>query len=367
MLKTAKYLTRQAGWLGACVFSASALAAPITVLHAQQAPVHVAVEEDADNEAVREERDIILHHEGQPLREERRLLRRELGRSPEHRAPEHREYAWLGLSTEEAPETLATHLKLGPGVGLVVTYLAPDGPAAKAGLQKNDVLIDYNGQPLVLPEQLRKLVRVGKVGEEVKLGYLRQGERQTVELTLGKTSGMGALGEQGFRAFGEPFREMPLFGFREQMNGLRESLGNLKFDQERVQEEVKRSLNEAKRAVEEALRQAGQSKQAEVHARALKELARSQARAGHQPGSVVVRSHANEVRSVVRSDDSGTMVIISNPKPRLTVHDKEGKLVFDGPISTTEERERVPKEVWERAEPMLDEMGGLPEALEEEK
>jgi hypothetical protein len=178
---------------------------------------------------------------------------------------------------------------------------------------------------------------------------------------------MGFLEEEGVRLFGQPFREIPMLGFREQMNGLRESLGNLKFDQERVQEEVKRSLNEAKRAVEQALRQAGQSKQAEVHARALKELARSQARTGHQPGSVVVRSHANEVRSVIRSDDSGTMVIISSPKPRLTVHNKEGKLVFDGPISTTEERERVPKEIWERAEPMLDEMGGLPEALEEEK
>ncbi len=43
--------------------------------------------------------------------------------------------AWLGVSTTEASETLASQLDLQAGVGLVVTYLAPEGPAAKAGLK----------------------------------------------------------------------------------------------------------------------------------------------------------------------------------------------------------------------------------------
>src|SRR5687768_14418226 len=67
--------------------------------------------------------------------------------------------AWLGLAAEEASEALGEQLGLDPGVGLVVTHLSDDSPAAKAGLKKNDVLIELAGQALVHPAQLRKLVR----------------------------------------------------------------------------------------------------------------------------------------------------------------------------------------------------------------
>jgi hypothetical protein len=59
---------------------------------------------------------------------------------------------------------------------------------------------------------------------------------------------------------------------------------------------------------------------------------------------------------MVKADESGTYVIVSNPKPRLTAHDKEGKLLFDGEIDTPEQREKVPPEVWEKVEPMLDKL-----------
>ena len=49
-------------------------------------------------------------------------------------------------------------------------------------------------------------------------------------------------------------------------------------------------------------------------------------------------------------------MIVSNPKPHLTVHDKEGKLVFDGEIDTPEQRAKVPPEVWQKVEPMLDKL-----------
>jgi len=42
---------------------------------------------------------------------------------------------------------------------------------------------------------------------------------------------------------------------------------------------------------------------------------------------------------------------------RLTVHDKEGKLLFDGEIETEEQQQKVPAELWSKAKAMLDEMG----------
>ena len=41
--------------------------------------------------------------------------------------------SWLGVAVEEASEALQSQLGLAPGVGLLVTYVTPDSPAAKAG------------------------------------------------------------------------------------------------------------------------------------------------------------------------------------------------------------------------------------------
>src|SRR5262249_46819013 len=59
------------------------------------------------------------------------------------------ETAWLGISSREASEDLTAQLDLQPGVGLVVTNVGPDSPAAKAGLKKHDVLTGFGDQALV--------------------------------------------------------------------------------------------------------------------------------------------------------------------------------------------------------------------------
>src|SRR5215472_15445746 len=78
-----------------------------------------------------------------------------------------KEVAWLGVATEEASDALSSQLGLEPGDGLVVSFIEPDSPAAKAGLQKNDVLVEMGDQLLVHPHQLRKLVRRQKEGDKV--------------------------------------------------------------------------------------------------------------------------------------------------------------------------------------------------------
>ena len=65
---------------------------------------------------------------------------------------------------------------------------------------------------------------------------------------------------------------------------------------------------------------------------------------------------------MVQSDDSGTYVLVCNPTAHLTVHGKDGKLLFDGSIETPEDREKVPREVWERVEPMWEKFSAPTEA-----
>ncbi|MEZ0389113.1 MAG: PDZ domain-containing protein, partial [Verrucomicrobium sp.] len=80
-------------------------------------------------------------------------------------------------------------LPLPAGTGLLVRSVVPDSPAAKAGLQKNDVLVRLDDQILVNSSQLRTLVSTRKDGDAVKLALLRQGKEVVSEAKLGTRNG----------------------------------------------------------------------------------------------------------------------------------------------------------------------------------
>jgi hypothetical protein len=276
--------------------------------------------------------------------------------------------AWLGVAIDEVSEVLASQLGLAPGVGLVVTYVTPESPAAKAGVQKNDVLVALDGQQLVLPAQLRKLVHVRKTGDTIELTFYRAGKKQTVSATLAKAPPRVAALEDGQPWMGPlyglsyPFRNLPIGdAIRDQLKAYRDSLGHFKIDEKKLQEEYRHSMEQARKAVEDAVRYSTNAASAAL-TEALKELQHSGIIADNN-ASVTVRSSGEKVQSIVKSDESGTIVIVSNPKPRLTAHDKDGKLIFDGEIDTPEQRAKVPADLWERVEPLLDK---LAPAVEEE-
>jgi hypothetical protein len=72
---------------------------------------------------------------------------------------------------------------------------------------------------------------------------------------------------------------------------------------------------------------------------------------------VTVKKSGNTAKSIAKADETGTYVIVTDPKMRLTVHDNEGKLIFDAEIETEEQQSKVPTEIWSKAKVMLDEMG----------
>ncbi len=91
---------------------------------------------------------------------------------------------WLGIAMEPVGEVVRAQLPLAPGEGIVVSHVAAEGPAAKAGLQANDILLRFDDQILVEPTQLKKLIAMKKPGEGVKLTYLRKGAQKSADVTL---------------------------------------------------------------------------------------------------------------------------------------------------------------------------------------
>jgi hypothetical protein len=278
-----------------------------------------------------------------------------------------KEVPWLGISTAEASEALASQLDLQPGGGLIVTYLAPDGPAAKAGLKKNDVLVQFEDQSLVHPAQLRKLVRVHKEGDAVKCVFYRSGKKQTVSVTLEKTAAPAAFEQEGdlprhLHMLNRHLKDLHIDDtVRNQMDTLRESLGNMKLDlqidQKKLKNQIRHSMEQTRNAIEESLRNVTNTDVALSTVRkALEHLSGPGVLIGNK-ANVTVRSSGKGVKSLVNTDDSGTIVLVNKPKLRLTAHDKDGKLLFDGEIESEDQRSKVPPEVWQRVEPLLEKMG----------
>ena len=87
---------------------------------------------------------------------------------------------WIGLHVNVLPEVLRTHLKLEHGV--LVEDVFADSPAAKAGLQKNDVLLAVDGNDVTQPEQVRDAVAELEEGGTLKFKVLQAGEEKTVSI-----------------------------------------------------------------------------------------------------------------------------------------------------------------------------------------
>lgn len=260
------------------------------------------------------------------------------------------EATWLGVATEEAPEVLASQLGLDPGVGLVVTYVTTNSPAARAGLEKNDVLVEFAGQPLVLPAQLRKLVHLRKEGDEIKLAFYRAGKKHIVSATLAKTGANLGLGDDGRSPWPAGMPEWPRLQ-RAILDAERDSMRQLGVNGKELQIEIRRSMDAARKSYQDALQQLTNA-DLEPLRKALESLKQSKLFLDDN-AAITVRSSGKSAKSLVKADESGTIVIVSNPKLRLTAHDKDGKLLFDGEIETEEQRAKVPADLWKKAEPLV--------------
>jgi serine protease Do len=80
--------------------------------------------------------------------------------------------SWLGVGVKELPAAET------PTSGVVVTDVAADGPAARAGVKVGDVITEFQGHTIRHPSRLRWYVSTAGVGREVELRMRRgDGER----------------------------------------------------------------------------------------------------------------------------------------------------------------------------------------------
>ena len=94
---------------------------------------------------------------------------------------------YLGIQMDgEVDATMAKALGLDQAYGIIIAEVPEDGPAAEAGLQPEDIIQTINGDPVRSWTSLRTKIGTSSPGTEVELGIVRDGEKQTVTVTLGE-------------------------------------------------------------------------------------------------------------------------------------------------------------------------------------
>ena len=101
---------------------------------------------------------------------------------------------FLGVFLSDVNEARAKDLKLSEARGALVGQVVKDSPAAKAGLQENDVVLGFNSEQVQSAAQLHRLLLVTPPGRLVNLGIGRDGRIMTVPATLGeRQAGMAPM------------------------------------------------------------------------------------------------------------------------------------------------------------------------------
>ncbi|HVN95907.1 MAG TPA: PDZ domain-containing protein, partial [Syntrophorhabdaceae bacterium] len=94
----------------------------------------------------------------------------------------------LGISIQDMTEDAAKSVHAQTATGALIVDVVKGGPADKAGLKKNDVVIGYGDKQIPDSATLRNDVAETHAGEQVKLTIIRNGQKMEITATIGSTA-----------------------------------------------------------------------------------------------------------------------------------------------------------------------------------
>jgi hypothetical protein len=96
------------------------------------------------------------------------------------------EHPYIGVMLDPAPlpDLLVKHLNLEPGQGIRIANISRNSPADKAGLERDDIIIGFEGKNVDDRQQFIEDVRKAGIGTEVSLQIIHLGKRKTIKLKL---------------------------------------------------------------------------------------------------------------------------------------------------------------------------------------
>lgn len=93
---------------------------------------------------------------------------------------------WLGVSVQPVTSELARSFGLKQAEGALVGDVMARGPAKKAGIERGDVIVGYDGKKVADSANLPMLVAATPVGKTVPVEIIRKGKMTTVDVEIGR-------------------------------------------------------------------------------------------------------------------------------------------------------------------------------------
>ena len=103
----------------------------------------------------------------------------------------------LGVEVQTLNQSLADSFKLKSPNGALVAKVVPDSAAAQAGIKVGDVILKFNGAPIVDAGQLSQRVGVATPGEKASIEIWRDGKTLDLTATIGNAATLASADEPG--------------------------------------------------------------------------------------------------------------------------------------------------------------------------
>ena len=91
---------------------------------------------------------------------------------------------WLGVLIQEVTRELAESFGMDNPHGALVAKVLDDSPAAEAGLQVGDVIVEFNGKKVMRSSGLPPLVGRAKVGKQARVTVIRDQQRKNIGVLI---------------------------------------------------------------------------------------------------------------------------------------------------------------------------------------
>lgn len=95
-------------------------------------------------------------------------------------------HGYLGISMNDVTPENAHFFNLPDATGAVIAQVTPNSPASRAGLQNGDVIRELNSSKILNGSDLQLAIAGTTPGTKVRLGILRNGHSQNIDLTVGE-------------------------------------------------------------------------------------------------------------------------------------------------------------------------------------
>ena len=93
---------------------------------------------------------------------------------------------WLGIAIQELTKELAESFGMKNTNGALVAGVEKNGPADKGGLEPGDVIVKFDGKPIITSTDLPRVVGSTKPGKLTAVEVLRKGSSKTLTIGIGE-------------------------------------------------------------------------------------------------------------------------------------------------------------------------------------